>query len=660
MKEACGTTHMSDKEGGTERGDLLKIISRVLFILIFLAAPLMKTTPALAQETGTLILSAPEMDMFPIIRFQLDAYDSQGAFLDQLSNKNLQVIEDGQTIQPQAVEKITNGLQTIVVLNTSPVMGNNNGGITEYQRIQQHLIEWANAQKPGTNRADDYSLATPTGLFLIREESPAALAAALSQYQPDLTKTQPSLSSLTNALDLATDPLNQPFMKRGILYISPPLPASSSATLADLTKRAKGIGVRINVWQVTPGPIQSTDDPLRQLAEDSGGQYAEITPTSLLPEISPIFQPLRQTYQVTYSSTLKTSGPHRLSTQVTQGKTVIKSNEASLSTTIAPPNPIFIDPPVTIQRSWSIAQKDVPSLLEPEGVSLKIMIEFPDHHTRDLKVTRLYVDDVVVAENTSTPFDQFTWTMTDVTTSKRQTLRVEAVDVLDLSGSSIEVPVEIVIELPVKNSIIDRISSRGMIALGAMAAAGAVLALVMIFTGSRRKMGRKKLAVDRKAMKDPLTQPVPIRQDTQRPKKAQAGSAWTASVWPRPDGQIAPARLVALDDNEQPITGGILPLSRQEITFGSDPRRATQVLESPTVDGLHARLNRTAEGDFVLSDQNSVAGTWINYAPVTVNGARLEHGDLIHIGKVIFRFELTDPTRIPTIEVKVMDLEKPV
>jgi hypothetical protein len=36
----------------------------------------------------------------------------------------------------------------------------------------------------------------------------------------------------------------------------------------------------------------------------------------------------------------------------------------------------------------------------------------------------------------------------------------------------------------------------------------------------------------------------------------------------------------------------------------------------------------------------SSAGTWINYTPVSGEGACLEHGDLIHIGRVGFRFSL--------------------
>jgi pSer/pThr/pTyr-binding forkhead associated (FHA) protein len=81
------------------------------------------------------------------------------------------------------------------------------------------------------------------------------------------------------------------------------------------------------------------------------------------------------------------------------------------------------------------------------------------------------------------------------------------------------------------------------------------------------------------------------------------------------------------------------------------------VLESATVNELHARLYRDSEDNFFLADQESIAGTWVNYAPITSGGTRLEHGDLIHIGKVLFRFEIMDPARIPTAEIKVTDLE---
>jgi predicted component of type VI protein secretion system len=61
------------------------------------------------------------------------------------------------------------------------------------------------------------------------------------------------------------------------------------------------------------------------------------------------------------------------------------------------------------------------------------------------------------------------------------------------------------------------------------------------------------------------------------------------------------------------------------------------------VEGLHARLIRKEDGSFWLSDQGSVAGTWINYCPVPTEGAPVEHGDLLNIGRIGFRFTQREP-----------------
>ena len=44
--------------------------------------------------------------------------------------------------------------------------------------------------------------------------------------------------------------------------------------------------------------------------------------------------------------------------------------------------------------------------------------------------------------------------------------------------------------------------------------------------------------------------------------------------------------------------------------------------------------------NLTLADQKTVAGTWVNYAPTTLEGCRLEDGDLVHFGKFGFRFML--------------------
>jgi hypothetical protein len=51
-----------------------------------------------------------------------------------------------------------------------------------------------------------------------------------------------------------------------------------------------------------------------------------------------------------------------------------------------------------------------------------------------------------------------------------------------------------------------------------------------------------------------------------------------------------------------------------------------------------------------------VAGTWVNYEPIGREGRRLEHGDVIHFGKLIYRFTLRKAEEPPAPRV---DLEKP-
>jgi pSer/pThr/pTyr-binding forkhead associated (FHA) protein len=71
------------------------------------------------------------------------------------------------------------------------------------------------------------------------------------------------------------------------------------------------------------------------------------------------------------------------------------------------------------------------------------------------------------------------------------------------------------------------------------------------------------------------------------------------------------------------------------------------VLDDPSISPLHARIKRNGEGAFHIYDHGSVAGTWVNYEPVTREGRRLAHGDRIHFGQLMYRFDLNQPPAEP-------------
>jgi hypothetical protein len=105
--------------------------------------------------------------------------------------------------------------------------------------------------------------------------------------------------------------------------------------------------------------------------------------------------------------------------------------------------------------------------------------------------------------------------------------------------------------------------------------------------------------------------------------------------------------LVKLTADGAPAKGDPIPLNDPEITFGTDPTQATNVLDHPSLSGLHARLHHTENNIFTLLDQNSVAGTWVNYEIIPVEGCTLKHGDVVHFGQLTYRFVLSKPPTLP-------------
>jgi hypothetical protein len=173
------------------------------------------------------------------------------------------------------------------------------------------------------------------------------------------------------------------------------------------------------------------------------------------------------------------------------------------------------------------------------------------------------------------------------------------------------------------------------VALGAIFFAGG--GLVVILSRSRRK-NRRKTPSGRNARLDPLTQPV-------HPERRRTGLhlGWKPAV------KQSEAYLVRLKDDGQPVTAPPIPISTAEVIFGSDPIQATYILDDPSVSPLHARLKEKG-GQYFLSDEKSVAGTWVNYEQLTAPRS-LRHGDVIHFGRLSYRFMLRTPPELLTLSV---------
>jgi pSer/pThr/pTyr-binding forkhead associated (FHA) protein len=596
--------------------------------------------PVYAQTgEGYISISEPDASQFPLVSFFLEAYDRQGIFIANIQMDEISILEGSTITQPTGIELIQPGLQVVVAVNPGPMLQNHYAGISNFEHIQADLQNWAVNQSFDT--PDNFSLATRDGAYSAHLTIPNEWARSIEEYQLDDETLQPDVNSLSFALDLATDPTSHPYSKQVILYITPTLTEDLLPTHTSLLEQAHEAGVVVFVWLVgSPAAATSqTAEILTNLARITGGDFFLLTGSEELPNLEEYFQPLRYVYQVNYRSTIQESGVHTVSAQVKRADDFEFSSEPrDINVQILPPNPIFLSPPTEIIRSWNTSGPTEKAVLVPNNILIDTMVEFPDGIDRSIRAIRLYVDGALVAENTEAPYNLFIWPLEDYTESATRMIQIEVEDAFNFTNTSIETPVNIFIEAQPEGWI----STERIFIATAIFGAAVVFAVILFMAGKRfsPRMQLKKL----RSVRDPLTQPVP----------GSGEILISRPIYPAPLPSLepviepvsaAPARLIKLADDGQPISGGSIAFNKTEITLGSDPQKAIRVLDSNSVSPLHARLYHTGNSEFFIADAGSIAGTWVNYAPVSSQGARLVNGDLIHIGRIAFRFELTDSPR---------------
>jgi len=613
-----------------------KIFLAFLYLLLLAG----QCITARAQSAATAELSLIDAQGFPEISALLDVYDAQGRPITGLLPDDMTMLEDG---QPYPVSELSESMppaQIVVVVNPGPALAVRDGeGKARFERVTTALVSWASAQP--TDAPDDLSLISIAGP-IITHAQPSDWIVSLTAFQPDFRSTTPNVQSLTVALNTVNEPTPLPGMKRSVLLITPHMDEPNiDLTLNLLAEQAVASNVRIFVWFVDADLNFDTPSAtaFKALALQTGGDYFAFSGTEPFPDLESYFAPLRHLYALRYNSKQTTSGEHTLSAQIQSPVGKIVSESKTFSVDVQPPNPILVGPPEQIVRQAPADDPFNTELLLPEQQELEIIIEFPDNHPRGLARTTLYVDDVPVAQNDAEPFDRFTWDLTDYNESAQHNLVVEAVDSLGMSKASMGVPVLVTVVHAPTGAQAFLARYRTQIALGAVVLAGSIL-LFILLSGRLRVRSRSERRETRKRATDPVTQPVKIQQAEPPSKRKQAKRL----PWMRADRvQDAPAYLTRLGPDGEPVTGHPIPLLEKEISFGTDPVQAAHVLDHPSIAALHARIKRTDGGDFLLVDNDTVAGTWVNFEPIPKDGLTLKHQDVVHFGQLMYRFTLKKP-----------------
>jgi hypothetical protein len=123
--------------------------------------------------------------------------------------------------------------------------------------------------------------------------------------------------------------------------------------------------------------------------------------------------------------------------------------------------------------------------------------------------------------------------------------------------------------------------------------------------------------------------------------------------WPqRHELPNAVAYLIPLTESEDAASSVSIPIPFEEVSIGRDASLSTIRLDDTSVDPLHAWFKTSKDGKLLLVDNDTIAGTWINYAQVPGGGKTVEHDDLIHIGRAGFRIKYHEPKQIPQLVIR--------
>ena len=604
----------------------------LLFLAVGLLAGVVAARVSAAQPHAWIAVFGVDTADFPRVSAWVEAWDAQGQFIGHIRPADVQVMEDGKPRALAAWQEQQPGAQVVVAIEAGRALGvRDNIGVSRYEYIYNQVRSWADQPH---NVPYDLSLITSDGTQATHLADFSPFIQALDAYKPDTKTEKTGLKALAAGLKVAVDPTPHPGMGRALLWITPLPTQQALQDLPQYLSLAQQARVRVYIWLVGPPALQ--EDPnaqtLAEFATQTLGRLYFFSGAETLPLLKDLFTPLTHIYHLTYISEAVQGESHtlRLTVHTPQGET-LTARPVNFRFALKPPEVALLNPPQEITRVLPEGATD-PAKRRPASVTVQVGVSFPDEHPRALQRVALLVDGQPADVRTEPPYDTLKWDLTSYQHGGAHTLQAEVEDIYGFTARSQPVTVQISVPQPPSTVAVTLSTYRQPLTIAIVVLAGVVL-LSVLWVGGRRLPRTAATASEAPSPAEGHVAP-------------RGRSRWWAWVPRRPAtvstaSGHALAYLVPLPASAAEVPDlTTLPIAAPEITLGSDPAQADVVIADPSIEPLHARLWRTDEGAFFIADQRSAAGTWVNYAPVSPEGARLQPGDLVHLGRVGFRFRL--------------------
>ncbi|HSB89968.1 MAG TPA: FHA domain-containing protein [Anaerolineales bacterium] len=580
------------------------------------------TVPARAQASALVRATAPTAEAFPQVHFFLSVDDAEGVRIPALPPTSFSILEDGNPVPAFDLQESDVGVRVVYALNTaSPMRRRDPLGQTRFEVVRAALMHAWSALSSGSG-LDDLTLVSSDGPLATHQTSSRGLRDSLETYEPSYPPAS-GYGLLIGALDYAASPPPRPGMETHLVFVTTLVDRPVEQDLANAAAAAADLHTVIHAVLVgTPEQALVLEAiRLREAAIASGGTFTIFDPVRGLDSLAAFLASRRTRYEVQYLSPAQLSGTHTVEVRLQAEDLQGQSEPVSFDVHIQPPQVAFIQPPTHILRKTedpNVPLTDIP----PTQQALRLLVTFPDLHTRGLVETQLLVDGAQVAARTEAPFDSITWDLSGLLESGRHRIQAAVVDRQGLRATTETVTVDVEV-IP------------GPQGLAALRPAAVPLALSFLLAFSTIGWVNLWVALQRRSdWLGSLAAARPLR-------RARLGAQ--ARDLP-PEALLIPLGADGADGVPYPWDGA-------ELTIGSDPSQCGLLLDDPSVSPIHARLVRRASGQCLLRDQNSTAGTWVNDEPVPEDGRALNHNDRIHIGRVALRFRWTTPPALAVVRV---------
>lgn len=608
---------------------------------LFLGLILLSAHAVGAQETadGRLRITRVDTADFPTVQLNLIATDGQSQRLTDPAGLTLR--EAGVPVTDFTLADVPAGLDVIFVLDANAAMFSvdDNGSQTRLSKATASLIRFA-TQYMSLEEQDHVSVVIPAGVsgseFLVQDETrPGDLSDAIEAYAPEIL---PNVAPLPDLLSLALTQAAT-YAAAGserfpaIVLLSDGAESDWGAAIDTVAAEAQAGQIPVLVLVLGARVDETELANVTRLTSPTLGSALHM-PNA--PDADPLFGQLQanasQT-QLAYQSPQTESGEYEL--QVGLGAL---QAEATLSLELISPEIVIRWDEASIRRAGM--QPNTPLAdLQPAVQTLEAQITWPGQPLELAEVVVLV--DGEAQRPLSPPVVDTTgrlrldWDISGLDEGS-YSLAIRVTDSTGRETASEPVTVAVTVtrpaaptatpspptptpapELSPALSVLER-NPTWLFGLGLLGLFVLLLGLLLTLRRRRSRPGVTSEPSLAELLEEQGLSPLP------------AGVA---------DSGQGPC-LVVLQNG--PEHSNPIPLLGDNISIGRDPKLVQVPLADQSVSRLHARI-RLRKGEYWLYDEGSASGTYLNFNRLGLAPHILQEGDVVHIGRVQLRFQMTRP-----------------